>query len=93
MVNAENSVFFIDEIENGIHYQNQREFWRSLFELAIELDVQIFATTHSLEMMQAFADVGLKSYADEGAYFELARNDKTNQIVAIKRDLDISKEK
>lgn len=89
IINSKNSVCLIDEIENGIHYQNQREFWRSLFKLAVELDVQIFATTHSLEMIQAFADVGLNSYPNEGAYLELARNEQTNQIVGIKRDLEL----
>lgn len=89
IINSKNSVCLIDEIENGIHYQNQREFWRSLFKLAVELDVQIFATTHSLEMIQAFADVGLNSYPNEGAYIELARNEETNQIVGIKRDLEL----
>jgi AAA15 family ATPase/GTPase len=88
LINTKNSVCLIDEIENGIHYQNQREFWRSLFKLAVELDIQIFATTHSLEMIKAFADVGLE-YPNEGAYFELARHEKTNQIVSIKRDLDV----
>ncbi|WP_017293694.1 AAA family ATPase [Geminocystis herdmanii] len=88
LINTKNSVCLIDEIENGIHYQNQREFWRSLFKLAVELDIQIFATTHSLEMIKAFADIGLE-YPNEGAYFELARHEKTNQIVSIKRDLDV----
>nr|WP_082714118.1 AAA family ATPase [Geminocystis sp. NIES-3708] len=88
IINSKNSVCLIDEIENGIHYQNQREFWRSLFKLVMELDIQIFATTHSLEMIKAFADVGLE-YPNEGAYFELARHEKTNQIVSIKRDLDV----
>ncbi len=101
LINAKNSVCLIDEIENGIHYQNQREFWRNLFKLAVELDIQIFATTHSLEMIQAFADVslqsyreqsayvGLQSYREQSAYFELARNQKTNEIVSIKRDLEL----
>lgn len=89
LISNKNSVCLIDEIENGIHYQNQREFWRSLFKLAIELDTQIFATTHSLEMMQAFADVGLEFKSQEGAYFELARNEKNNEIVGIKRDLEL----
>ena len=78
----------IDEIENGIHYTNQRDFWKALFELSKELDVQIFATTHSLEMIQAFADIGLNNYPDSGAYFEMTRHYKTNKIIGIRRDLE-----
>ena len=89
LVNSEHKILLIDEIENGIHYTNQREFWRILFRLAVELDTQIFATTHSLEMLQAFADVGLEPNQEcSSAYFELAIKLKTNQIIGIRRDLE-----
>ncbi|TAH17585.1 MAG: hypothetical protein EAZ09_19655 [Oscillatoriales cyanobacterium] len=89
LVNSEHKILLIDEIENGIHYTNQREFWRMLFRLAVELDTQIFATTHSLEMLQAFADVGLEpDQKCSSAYFELARKLKTNQIIGSRLDLE-----
>ena len=89
LVNSEHKILLIDEIENGIHYTSQRDFWRVLFRLAVELDTQIFATTHSLEMLQAFADVGLESNQEcSSAYFELAKKPKTNQIIGIRRDLE-----
>jgi AAA15 family ATPase/GTPase len=89
LVNNKYKILLIDEIENGIHYTNQRDFWRVLFRLAVELDTQIFATTHSLEMLQAFADVGLEPNQEcSSAYFELAKKPKTNQIIGIRRDLE-----
>jgi AAA15 family ATPase/GTPase len=88
LVNNQSSILLVDEIENGIHYTNQRELWKILFRLADELDVQIFATTHSLEMIQAFVDVGINQYEGLGAHFELARHAKTKQIIGIKRDLE-----
>ncbi len=89
LVNNEHKILLIDEIENGIHYTSQREFWRMLFRLAVELDTQIFATTHSLEMLQAFADVGLELNKEcSSAYFELARKLKTNQIIGSRLDLE-----
>jgi AAA15 family ATPase/GTPase len=89
LVNSEHKILLIDEIENGIHHTNQRNFWRVLFRLAVELDTQIFATTHSLEMLQAFTDVGLEQNQEcSSAYFELARKLKTNQIIGIRRDLE-----
>jgi len=89
LVNNKHKILLIDEIENGIHYTSQREFWRVLFRLAVELDTQIFATTHSLEMLQAFADVGLEPNQEcSSAYFELARKRKTGQIIGIRRDLE-----
>jgi AAA15 family ATPase/GTPase len=89
LVNNEYKILLVDEIENGIHHTSQREFWRVLFRLAVELDTQIFATTHSLEMLQAFAYVGLEQNQEcSSAYFELARKLKTNQIIGIRRDLE-----
>ena len=89
LVNSEYKILLVDEIENGIHHTSQREFWRVLFRLAVELDTQIFATTHSLEMLQAFAEVGLQQNQEcSSAYFELARKLKTNQIIGSRLDLE-----
>jgi len=89
LVNSEHKILLIDEIENGIHHTNQQDFWRVLFRLAVELDTQIFATTHSLEMLQAFADVGLEPNQEcSSAYFEMAKKWKTDQIIGIRRDLE-----
>lgn len=87
LVNNENSILLVDEIENGIHHSNQVYFWSVLYKLANELNVQIFATTHSLEMTQAFVQSGLK-YENLAAHFELTRQAKTGKIIAIRRDLD-----
>ncbi|MDX2255673.1 MAG: ATP-binding protein [Pseudanabaenaceae cyanobacterium bins.39] len=87
LVNNENSILIIDEIENGIHHSNQVYFWNLLYKLANKLNVQIFATTHSLEMTQAFIKAGQQNQ-NLAAHFELVRQAKTGKIVAIKRDLD-----
>jgi len=89
LVNSRNGILLIDEIENGIHYTNQRELWRMLFKLSYEFNMQIFATTHSLEMIRAFADVGMEEDNEEiGAYFELAKNIRTDQMTGIKREME-----
>jgi AAA15 family ATPase/GTPase len=87
IINNQDSVLLIDEIENGIHHSNQIVLWDFLYRLAEQLNVQIFATTHSLEMTEAFIKAGLERQ-DSAAHFELTRHEKTNQIVAINRDLE-----
>lgn len=83
------SVLLIDEIENGIHYTAHKEFWQHLFKLCKELNVQVFATTHSLEMIKAFNEVALEfeieNPTEKGAYFEMLRT-PNNEIKCIKRD-------
>ena len=88
IINSKYQVVFIDEIENGLHYTIQKRFWEAIFDLCKELNIQIFATTHSLEMISAFAQAGLEKEPDKFAYFELARQAPTNKIVAIYRDLE-----
>lgn len=81
IANNPKGIILIDEIENGIHYSNQEEIWEAIFKLAAAFDVQIFATTHSIEMIKAFANV-LKqnNNAELGGYFEFYRHIKTNEI-------------
>lgn len=88
LINSDYNILLIDEIENGIHHTNQKEFWQALFEMCREFDIQIFATTHSLEMIQAFVEAGLNKYPDQGAYFEMSRNPQTDKIIGIRRDLE-----
>ena len=54
LVTAENGVLLIDEIKTGLHYKAQTDIWRLIIETATELNVQIFATTHSWDCIDAF---------------------------------------
>jgi AAA15 family ATPase/GTPase len=54
MVNAQNSYLLIDEFENGLHYSVQKQVWNIIFTLSKELNVQVFATTHSSDCIKAF---------------------------------------
>lgn len=46
-------VCFIDEIENGIHHSALGDIWKGLAEVCERLDIQLFATTHSHECIEA----------------------------------------
>ena len=52
---TQNGIVLIDEIENGFFYTSQKLLWKALFESAREFNVQIFATTHSVECIKAFS--------------------------------------
>lgn len=54
IINAENGTILIDEIENGLHYSVQPDVWKLIFTLAKRLNVQVFATTHSWDCIEAF---------------------------------------
>ncbi len=50
---TEDGIVFIDEIENGLHYSILATVWKAIAEAARTYNVQIFATTHSFEMIRA----------------------------------------
>lgn len=55
LVNAENGLLLIDEIESGLHQMVLPEMWRLIFKLASQLNIQVFATCHSWDCLEAFA--------------------------------------
>ena len=44
----------IDEFEVGIHHKKQKDFWIVIFKVCKELNIQLFATTHSKECIEAY---------------------------------------
>ena len=50
---AKGGLIVIDEIENGIHHSAFQELWQQIRQLSTLLEVQTFATTHSLECLKA----------------------------------------
>ena len=49
-------IVVIDEIENGLHYRVLPDLWRQIQAMTGNLDVQVFATTHSEECIDAALD-------------------------------------
>jgi hypothetical protein len=67
-------LLLIDEIENGIHYSVLPAFWRFVFEAAAQRDVQVFATSHSWDCIEAFQQAAGDNLG-AGALIKLARTD------------------
>jgi len=45
----------VDEIDSGLHHSVMSDMWRVLITTAQRLDVQVFATTHSLDCVRSLA--------------------------------------
>ena len=50
-------IVLIDEIENGIYYQKMPKMWQAIFQFCQRYQVQLFASTHSLECLKALIPV------------------------------------
>ena len=46
-------VVLVDEIENGLHHSVLPDVWKVIAKAAEQFDVQVFATTHSFECIEA----------------------------------------
>ncbi|MBN2375364.1 MAG: AAA family ATPase [Sedimentisphaerales bacterium] len=54
-VNSTGGTVLIDEIDTGLHYSVMTNVWKILIETAKRLNIQIFATTHSLDCLRSLA--------------------------------------
>ncbi|MBM3753759.1 MAG: hypothetical protein FJW38_07240 [Acidobacteria bacterium] len=73
IANCEDGVCLVDEIENGIHHELFDQLWEAIARFAEELNVQVFATTHSKDCIEAFE----RSYRNpkfDAAFYRLERN-------------------
>lgn len=52
-IQARNGSIMIDEIENGFYHKNLATVWSQIHVLAERFNVQVFATTHSYECVEA----------------------------------------
>ncbi len=71
-------VILIDELENGLHYQAIPPLLESLLKLSSEQHVQVFATTHSLEILK-----GLQQVLSQDQFSE---NQQTTNCYTLQRD-------
>ncbi|MWB95899.1 AAA family ATPase [Flavobacterium sp. GA093] len=53
---CKNNPIMIDEIATGVHYSKMENFWINIFKICRELEVQLFATTHSQECTEAYVN-------------------------------------
>ncbi|MBI3946564.1 MAG: ATP-binding protein [Armatimonadetes bacterium] len=72
LANADGGLLLIDEFENGLHHTVQTDTWRAVFRLAADLDVQVVATSHSWDAVEAFQQAASET-PEEGVLIRLTR--------------------
>ena len=71
MSTASRGYLLIDEFETGLHYSVQADVWRAVFKLAHEWNVQVFATTHSWDCIEAFQEAAAEDHNEEAMLISL----------------------
>lgn len=91
MLNCENGVLLIDEFENGLHYSVQHQLWKVINDLSTKLNVQVFATTHSMDTLRSLSelinDYPIEEMQDKVACYYLQRT-QTNEIKSYRYSAD-----
>ncbi|KYC35577.1 hypothetical protein WA1_07065 [Scytonema hofmannii PCC 7110] len=81
-VTVENGFLLVDEIDPGLYYQTQTDMWHFVLEVAKQLNIQVFATTHSWDCITAFAEaVAQLEDRSVGKLFRLSRRDENIRAV------------
>lgn len=82
-----NQRLMIDEIDAGIHVSRLRKFFKSIFKIATDNNVQLFATTHNLECLQVFKEVleepEMVQYQEKVRCFTLIDSKVTQRVEAV----------
>ncbi len=73
LANSRDGFLLIDEVENGLHYSVQRDFWRMILRTAQANNVQVLATTHSWDCVTGFARAAVECEEAEGILHRLSR--------------------
>jgi AAA15 family ATPase/GTPase len=77
----------IDEIEIGIHYSKMKDFWINIIKVCKELDVQLFATTHSQECIESFLEASKEANEKDIRLIRLQENkDKSIKAICYKEE-------
>ena len=86
---AENGIVLVDEIENGLHHSIHVDVWRAIAEAASAYNVQIFATTHSYEMIRAAHEAFQGREPFDFRLYRLGRNRDKNDIRVVSYNKEI----
>jgi predicted ATP-dependent endonuclease of OLD family len=70
----EGRAFLVDEIDSGLHFTTLVDVWRLVFRTAEKLKVQVFATTHSWDCIEAFQKAAIE-HPDDGLLIRLERSE------------------
>ena len=90
--NCKGGILLMDEVENGIHYSIQEEFWKMVLSVANRYDIQVFATTHSIDCVKGFADASANSPVPSNLHRLERKRDSLRAIRYTKDELETATE-
>ncbi|MFB2878741.1 AAA family ATPase [Floridanema aerugineum] len=94
LVNARNGVLLVDEIDTGLHFSAMSDMWKLIWKTAKDLNVQVFATTHSSDCWKSLdAIANSENPSEDGITIQRIERDKSSSIVFNERQIVIAAER
>ena len=82
LANCRDGILLLDEIENGVHHTLHPQMWSLILQAAQELNVQVVATTHSLDCIHGFAKATTDQSADDVVGLRLEKAGEAERLIA-----------
>ena len=89
MSTASNGYLLIDEFETGLYHNVQADVWRAIFKLAHDWNIQVFATTHSWDCVEAFQEAAAEDENEEAMLIRLQHKRSGDGIEAVLYDEEL----
>jgi hypothetical protein len=83
---ASNGCLLIDELETGLYHRIQPDVWNSVFKLAREWNVRVFATTHSWDCVEAFQQAAAEDQNEAAMLISLQQRKTGIKAVLFDKD-------
>lgn len=84
-----NGVLLIDEIDNGFHFSTMKVLWKVILAVAINNNVQLFASTHNIDSLKGLnavmSEADSEFYKDKVCSFKLIK-DKNGVVTSLAYD-------
>jgi AAA15 family ATPase/GTPase len=88
MLDSRDGIVLIDEIEDGLYYTAQQTIWKAILKWAQDLNVQVFAATHSNECIKAFNNsVDSTLFESKAKLFRIESKDEKFRVVEYTKGL------
>ncbi len=94
IAHCKDGVLLIDEIDTGLHYTVMANMWRLIFGAAKELNVQVFASTHSSDCIRSLAELCyLETDVADNVTLQRIERDKENAVAYTAEEIEIAAER
>ena len=91
LAQCKDGVLLIDEIDTGLHYSVMTDMWKLIYGAAVELNVQVFASTHSDDCFRSLAEFCYEdSNAAQDVTLQRIEKGKKKSIPYSAKEIEIS---